>query len=224
MLSAQLRAEINKTDMDVPKIKHFCRNHPVGTIVDNKMRVKVWLALLLDGEPPPPLPALPPTALLMEEDARVVDADVKRTRGYLPIFQLPDTQNTVRKLLKTYCLATGVKYKQGMHELLAPFVALSPDPPSPPLPVEAIYAMFSRFLCRYLRPFFWDAGTRALQAGFARFELLLLYHDPELGTHLRRHDFPPALYLTPMLVTLFGGWKRGGEGEGGKGWRRFSDG
>jgi hypothetical protein len=51
-----------------------------------------------------------------------------------------------------------------------------------------------------------DEGTRVLQEGFALFELLLVYHDPELARHLKRHDFPPALYLTPFLVTLFGKW------------------
>jgi len=213
MLGAQLRTEISKAHIDTPKIKALCRKHPVGTVVDNKIRAKVWLTLLLNGEAPPPLPSLPPTARLQGEDARVVDADVKRTRGYLPIFQEPATQDTIRMLLTTFCLANDVRYKQGMHELLAPFVALSPDPPLPPLPAEATYAMFSRFVSRYLGPFFRDEGTRVLQEGFALFELLLVYHDPELARHLKRHDFPPALYLTPFLVTLFG--KKGGR-EGGR--------
>jgi hypothetical protein len=154
MLGAALRTEINKAHIDTLKIKALCRKHPVGTVVDNKVRAKVWLTLLLDGEAPPPLPSLPATARLQGEDARVVDADVKRTRGYLPIFQEPATQDTIRMLLTTFCLANDLRYKQGMHELLAPFVALSPDPPSPPLPAEATYAMFSRFVSRYLGPFF----------------------------------------------------------------------
>lgn len=203
MLGAQLRTEISKAHIDTPKVKAFCRKNPVGIVVDNKIRSRVWLTLLLAGEAPPPLPSVPPAARLQGEDARVVDADVRRTRGYLPIFQEPATQETVRMLLTTFCLANGVRYKQGMHELLAPFVALSPDPPLPPLPAEAIYAMFSRFISRYLGPFFRDEGTRVLQEGFSLFEMLLAYHDPELAQHLKKHDFPPALYLTPFLVTLF---------------------
>ena len=154
MLGAQLRTEISKAHIDTSKVKALCRKHPVGIVVDNKIRSRVWLTLLLDGEAPPSLPSISPTARLQGEDARVVDADVKRTRGYLPIFQEPATQETVRMLLTTFCLANDVRYKQGMHELLAPFVALSPDPPLPPLPAEAIYAMFSRFVSRYLGPFF----------------------------------------------------------------------
>lgn len=40
------------------------------------------------------------------------------------------------------------RYKQGLHELLAPFVALSPDPPVAPLAPELVYALFQAFISR----------------------------------------------------------------------------
>ena len=61
-----------------------------------------------------------------------------------------------------------------------------------------------------------DEGTRVLQEGFALFELLLAFHDPELARHMKEHDFPPALYLTPFLVTLFGRFVKEGGREGGR--------
>ncbi len=35
-----------------------------------------------------------------------------------------------------------------MHELLAPHVALSPDPPAAPLVPELVYALFQAFIAR----------------------------------------------------------------------------
>jgi hypothetical protein len=53
--------------------------NPPGCIADNKMRSRVWEVLLLEGRAPPPLGPVSPKAM-GAEDARVLDADVKRTR------------------------------------------------------------------------------------------------------------------------------------------------
>ena len=36
--------------IDAAKVRSLCRRQPVGAIVDNKMRARVWAALLLDGK------------------------------------------------------------------------------------------------------------------------------------------------------------------------------
>lgn len=61
-----------------------------------------------------------------------------------------------------------------MHEILAPFVALS----DPPLASDRILSLFTAFVSKYLAPFLTDDEFRALKAGFRLFHLLLLYHDP----------------------------------------------
>ena len=114
MIGAQLRSELSKggpDGVDLGKIKELCKSNPIGKcvlrvevplctldpgcihltqpdqpgcIVDNKMRSRVWMTLLLDGHSPDTLPN--PTSLggassrMEAEDARVLDADVKRTR------------------------------------------------------------------------------------------------------------------------------------------------
>ena len=55
--------------------------------------------------------------------------------------------NTTRQPF-TRLLSPLHRYKQGLHELLAPFVALSPDPPAAPLAPELVYALFQSFISR----------------------------------------------------------------------------
>lgn len=36
--------------IDAARVRSLCRAHPVGAIVDNKMRARVWAAILLDAQ------------------------------------------------------------------------------------------------------------------------------------------------------------------------------
>lgn len=72
-----------------PTLPALCRCDMTGCIVDNKLRSRVWSLLLLGSDTSPSsLQALGPVSRkeegapqeLSQEDARVLDADVKRTR------------------------------------------------------------------------------------------------------------------------------------------------
>ena len=71
---------------------------------------------------PSPLKFDPPTL----PNQRVIKADAERTRG---------DPKTIERLLSHYCIASEIKYKQGLNELLAPFLTLtySPDCDDPEL-------------------------------------------------------------------------------------------
>ncbi|CAN0362111.1 unnamed protein product, partial [Ectocarpus sp. 8 AP-2014] len=79
------------------------------------------------------------------ENQRVVRVDVERTRPALDQFKRPRVKNLLARILTYHCKTHGLGYKQGMHEVLAPFVALS----DPELPTSDISLCYSAFLRRF---------------------------------------------------------------------------
>ncbi|GMH54703.1 hypothetical protein TrLO_g10982 [Triparma laevis f. longispina] len=143
---------------------------------------------------------------------RVVKADAERTRGSHP---------QIERLLTHFCHSNDLKYKQGLNELLAPFLTLDYTSPSdsefqPPYSTEegeseknvfnelVGYGCFEEFLKKFLPTnVYADDGFAALQCCFRIFRLLLLYHDPNLCKLLDGHRLPPELYASGWFLTLF---------------------
>ncbi|CAN0091705.1 unnamed protein product, partial [Ectocarpus sp. 12 AP-2014] len=134
------------------------------------------------------------------ENQRVVRVDVERTRPALDQFKRPRVKNLLARILTYHCKTHGLGYKQGMHEVLAPFVALS----DPELPTSDISLCYSAFLRRFLPyAFNQDEEFLSLQICFRLFRLLLLYHHPRLCRFLDQYQLQPELYATPWFMTLF---------------------
>lgn len=106
---------------------------------------------------------------------------------------------TVHTLLQHFCVSHSIPYKQGMNEVLAPFIYLQPPPKGSALP----FALYDAFLFRYLERFLCLEDSSFLYKAFRLFHVLLLYHDPQLALHLKDQDFPPELYSPQWFVTLF---------------------
>ena len=124
---------------------------------------------------------------------RVVRADSERTRG--------DTK-TVERLLTHYCLSNDIKYKQGLNELLAPFLSMSFAPDTDQ--ELQTYCCFVEFIKKFLPTnVYADDGFSALQCCFRCFRLLLLYHAPKLCKLLDGQHLPPELYASGWFLTLF---------------------
>ncbi|OEH78248.1 tbc1 domain family member related protein [Cyclospora cayetanensis] len=132
---------------------------------------------------------------------RVIRSDVERTRARLAVFREPRTRRLMEQMLTFYCKSQGLKYKQGLNEILAPFLYLQ-SVSNGFSEVEA-YCCFSAFVRRFLPAMFCDDDFTALQCAFHHFKLLLLYHDPTLATFLEEHFATPELYVTPWFLTLF---------------------
>lgn len=47
---------------------------------------------------------------------------------------------------------------------------------------------------KYLRHLFAEDNSRAMERMLSIFSKLLIYHDPELGLHLKEKKFTPELY------------------------------
>ncbi|XP_026191352.1 uncharacterized protein LOC34619854 [Cyclospora cayetanensis] len=171
----------------------------------SQLRCRIWLALLdvADedcGEHQRIAHGIQQTPL-DEPNQRVIRSDVERTRARLAVFREPRTRRLMEQMLTFYCKSQGLKYKQGLNEILAPFLYLQ-SVSNGFSEVEA-YCCFSAFVRRFLPAMFCDDDFTALQCAFHHFKLLLLYHDPTLATFLEEHFATPELYVTPWFLTLF---------------------
>ena len=134
------------------------------------------------------------------DNQRVIKCDAERTRADCETFREPQTQALLINILTYYCKTHHVRYKQGMNEILAPFVLLRQPAP---LPEHTLYEMLASFVKRYLTHMFSDDEFQSLQAAFRLFRLVLLYHDPELTGHLDQFEIVPELFATSWFLTLF---------------------
>jgi hypothetical protein len=134
--------------------------------------------------------------LLPQVNQRVIALDCHRTRQTLPYFQSDETKGLMERLLSMYCESHGVSYKQGLNELIAPFLALGIRP-------AVAYKCMSRLIARFLPQVFTDNDFLSVQCVFRMLRLMLLYHDPELCRCLDQYDIMPELYATPWFLTLF---------------------
>lgn len=198
LLREQLAREMLKRRPDHFVLGVTCRS--LGG-VPPELRARVWQELL--GVARSERLLLDQSILRVEEDLenqRVISADASRTRGRDPRFQQPETVELVAKILTYYCKCRSVRYKQGMNEVLAPFLLLESDPP---LPESAVFQLFYAMIDKFLPHVFADREFKSLQCSFQLYRLLLLYHDPELSHYLDQHDMIPELYVTPWFMTLF---------------------
>lgn len=210
LLQQQLRAremELFQNQLEKEMLKRRPDHFIIGVIcrslggVPNHMRSSVWKELL--GVARSERLYLDQSILKVEEDLenqKVISADACRTRGNDAYFKQPETVELVTKILTYYCKCRNIRYKQGMNEVLAPFLILERDPPMPEgIVFQCFYAMIDKFLPHV----FVDREFKSLQCSFQLYRLLMLYHDPKLCHHLDQHDMTPELYVTPWFMTLF---------------------
>lgn len=122
--------------------------------------------------------------------------DLKRTRGYTGDETYSDRLGAV---LMYYCTSRGVAYKQGLNEILAPFLLIN----SPESSLSSRYLCFYQLISKFLPSIYDDEMFESLQCILRLFEKLILYHDPQLCHLLDQNDLLPELYAVPWFVTLF---------------------
>ncbi|KDO31424.1 hypothetical protein SPRG_04039 [Saprolegnia parasitica CBS 223.65] len=195
-LMRSLDAELNRRRPDTYIITQLC--HDLGHVPSSR-RARVWQALLLPGGAKSgecdifgPIDADDP-------NQRVIRADAPRTRP--KDFDARDRsglEHCLLHVLTYYCKCKTIRYKQGMNEVLAPFVLLFG------LDAHAVvYQCYYTFIDKYLTNVYSDREFRSLQCSMRLLRLLLLYHDPRLCSYLDEHDMTPELYVTPWFMTLF---------------------
>ena len=134
------------------------------------------------------------------EQAKLIHRDVCRTRVGVARIK-PEYRQHLSLLLDVYCRSRGVEYKQGLNELLLPLLVLCEE--SQDATLDTCYNLFYALIHRFLPTIFSHSDFESLRCLFRAFRLLLLYFDPELGTHVDRSGILPELYATAWFITLF---------------------
>ena len=126
----------------------------------------------------------------------VIRTDIERTRNGL----LNKQEKYIMQLLLTYyCKEKSISYKQGLNELLAPFVVLMKEGCG----LNEIYLMFSSFVDKFLHNVFVEEDFRVLEALLMLLRLFVRYYDPEVLKFLNENGIGPELFATPWFLTLF---------------------
>jgi hypothetical protein len=139
---------------------------------------------------------------LDEPNQRVIRYDCERTRGMMEDFKQTETRAWMERILTLYCKRNTISYKQGMNEVLAPFVALKTTTNSIQSWTE-VYTLFKGFIDMFLPNMFSDEEFLFLQKCCALFKMCLRYHAPALSGRLDTANVTPEMYVTPWFLTLF---------------------
>ena len=212
-----VRREMTRRNGSPARVAQLVRTELLFALRDD-LRLPAW-RFVLGVHPlvPKPNPALAAQLRAAPRDLpnqRVITVDVERTRVDLPEFRTAHTHDTLEALLTHFCRVNDVRYRQGLNELLAPFLWLhrssSPagtgelDALLPKDTEPSAFETWSAFMARFLpHVYSKDDEMYALQSCFRLFELLLGLHDPELRSALDRAGLRPELYASSWFMTLF---------------------
>lgn len=154
-------------------------------------RLQKWKSYLL----PEDIIDFPITCSMDMPNQRVIRTDAERTRNK----QLSKSEKGLLELFLTfYCKQENIYYKQGLNEVLAPFMLFMREGVS----MCNVYLYFKNFVKNYLPSMFVDKEFKSLQAQFLLFRLLIRYFDSEISVFLAANNIEPELYCMPWFLTL----------------------
>jgi len=129
----------------------------------------------------------------------VIKTDSKRTR---PELENKSTFKGYLELMLTYyCKLNKITYKQGLNELMAPFLYLKKSTPKASL--SNAFNVFSKFCDVFTPALFIDDEFTALEYSIVVINILLKFHDPELFFCMKDNSVTAELYATSWILTLF---------------------
>lgn len=162
-------------------------------------RVKLWRSVLCVGADLVDLDVF--SISLDQPNQRVISYDCDRTRASLPEFKTPEVRVAMEAILTHYCSSQNIKYKQGMNEVLAPFVYLKCLGEISTW--SECFCMYFGFISKFLPDLFIDEEFVFLQKVCLLFKTLLCYHAPALSARLDSSLVTPEMYVTPWFLTIF---------------------
>jgi hypothetical protein len=130
---------------------------------------------------------------------RVIKNDCDRTRVKdKPL--LISFREYLESMLTFYCKNNNIKYKQGMNEIVGPFILLKAKVP---VSLSKIFNIFSCFLEIFLTNYYKEDEFFSLQSSLALLNLLLKYHDPVMYNVFEFAIITPEMYATSWILTVF---------------------
>ena len=116
-------------------------------------------------------------------------------------FSFPDFEITLQKILIYYCKLNNLEYKQGLNEVLGPFLLLKIKLPK--LNMCRIYNLFTLFIDYFLPNYFYEPELFSFRSSVSLVTLLLKYHDPKLFNLFEQNNISAEMYSINWLLTTF---------------------
>lgn len=102
--------------------------------------------------------------------------------------------------LTFYCKKMDIKYKQGLNEIIAPFILLKSKLD---IGLSRIFNLASFFLKRFLTNYYHEEEFYSLQSSLALLNVLLKYHNPVIYKTFESAMITPQMFATSWLLTMF---------------------
>ena len=133
------------------------------------------------------------------KDYSVTDNDVDRTRN-VETMNYPDFQKYLKQLLVFYCEKNGVKYKQGLNEIMGIFLLMKFFDEK--IELYEVYNIFILFIDLFFCNYYYQTEIYALKSSCSLIQILLRYHEPEIYDRFNMAFITSEVYATNWLLTL----------------------
>ena len=113
---------------------------------------------------------------------------------------LKSFRDYLESFLTFYCKKKNIKYKQGMNEIMGPFLFIKANFN---ISLSKLYNLSSCFIDKFLTNYYNDDEFYSLQSSLGGVQILLKYHQPILYNIFEKFVITPDLYATSWILTLF---------------------
>ena len=130
---------------------------------------------------------------------KVIHKDCDRTRTLERKIQFSFVEYS-EYIITYYCQKHNFKYKQGLNEIVGPFVLIKQKLN---ISFSKLYNLFVAFVDKFLTNYFLEDEFFSLQSSLSLLNILLNYHDPEIKIILDNSYLTPEVYATSWILTVF---------------------
>ena len=130
---------------------------------------------------------------------KIIINDIERTK-HRERFILPNFKDLGIFFLDYYVQFNNIKYKQGLNEILAPFLLLKGKLK---INFSRIFKLFSNFIDKFLTNYYKETEYFSLQSSLNLLTILLRYHEPEIYNLFDNLMISPEIYATNWILTIF---------------------
>ena len=131
---------------------------------------------------------------------QTIQNDSKRTR-VKERFNFTDFEKVLQKLLVYFCKLNNAEYKQGLNEILGPFLLLKVKLPN--IKLSKIYNLFTLFIDYFFSNYYYETELFSFRSSISLVNLLLKYHDPLLYSLFKESNISPEMYAINWLLTTY---------------------
>jgi len=137
-----------------------------------------------------------------KENVKIVSNDIPRTRFREKVL-VNSFSSLLEYFINYYCMENKIIYKQGLNEIIAPFLLLKYK--FPKIPYYVIYNLFSGYINNFATNYYYEKTCFSLKNSLSLLTLLLKYHEPSLQNLFDKIMVTPEMYGTNWLLTAFCG-------------------